>query len=142
MEKRSESDIVKKTLTLVFGEKEYEIPVLRMLAAAKWRKEYFQKVQQIRDGMKIEDAGMSPADLSKAIGNTLVGSVLSHAEQIPEIVFSYAPSLPREEIVESAYDAQFALAFKQIWQVTFQPFLGSLGLALEMSKTSESRLAS
>jgi hypothetical protein len=142
MEKRSESDIVKKTLTLAFGEKEYEIPVLRMLQAAKWRKEYFQKVQQIRDGMKVEDEGVTPAQLSKAISNTLVGSMLAHVEQIPEIVFSYAPTLPREEIMESAYDEQFALAFKQIWQVTFQPFLGSLGLALEMSKLSESRLAS
>jgi hypothetical protein len=146
MELRSDSDIVKKTLTLKFGGKEYEIPVLRMLAATKWRKEYFKRVEAIRSGMIVEDQKDNPSltstEIKQAIGNALAGALLAHAEAIPEIVFSYAPDLPRAEIEEIAYDQEFRLAFEQIWQVAFAPFLASMGLALEMSKASASQSVS
>src|SRR4029077_9791499 len=114
MEKRSESDIVLKVLTLTFGEKQYEVPVLRMIPAAKWRKEYFERTKEVSTSMLVENMD-DKGQLSKAIGNALTGALLAFPEKIPELVFSYAPSLPKEEIMEAAYDQEFSRAFAQIW---------------------------
>jgi hypothetical protein len=141
MEPRSESDIIKKTLTLHFGEKEYEVPVLRMLAAAKWRKEYFERTKDVSTSMIVENMD-DKGQLSKAISNALTGALIAFPEKIPELVFSYAATLPKEEIMESAYDQEFSRAFAQIWQVAFSPFLGALGTVLEMQKAAASQSAS
>ncbi len=136
MEPRSESDIIKKTLTLHFGDKEYEVPVLRMLQAAKWRKEYFDRTKEVSASMMVENMD-DKGQLSKAIGNALTGALIAFPEKIPELVFSYAPSLPKEEVMEAAYDQEFSRAFAQIWQVAFSPFLASLGTVLEMQKAQQ-----
>ena len=136
MEPRSESDVIKKTLTLHFGDKEYEVPVLRMLAAAKWRKEYFERTKEVSSAMMVEHID-DKGQLSKAIGNALTGALIAFPEKIPELVFSYASSLPKEEIMENAYDQEFSRAFAQIWQVAFSPFLASLGTVLEMQRTQQ-----
>jgi hypothetical protein len=136
MEPRSESDIIKKTLTLKFGEKEYQVPVLRMRKAAEWRKEYFERTKEVSSAMivdNIDDKG----HLNKAIGNALTGALIAFPEKIPELVFSYATTLPKEEIMESAYDEEFANAFAQIWQVAFSPFLANLGTVLEMQRAQQ-----
>jgi len=86
--------------------------------------------------------------LSKAIGNALTGALIAFPEKIPELVFSYAQKtvdgnpLPKEVIMEEAYDHEFSRAFAQIWQVAFSPFLASLGTVLEMQKASDSHSAS
>jgi hypothetical protein len=141
MELRSDSDILKKTLTLRFGEKDYEIPVLRMREAAKWRKEYFERTKEISASMIVDNMN-DKAQLSKSIGNALMGALIAFPEKIPELVFSYAPDLPKEEILDSAYDQEFSRAFAQIWQVAFAPFLASLGTVLEMQKAQASPLGS
>ena len=138
MEARSESDIIKKTLTLHFGDKDYEVPVLRMLAAAKWRAEYFERTKDVSASMMVEHMD-DKGQLSKAIGNALTGALIAFPEKIPELVFSYAPSLPKEEVMEAAYDQELSLAFAQIWQVAFAPFLESLGTMLQMQRASASR---
>lgn len=137
MEPRSESDIVKKTLTLHFGDKEYEVPILRMLPAAAWRKEYFARTKDVSASMMVDNMD-DKGQLSKAIGNALTSALLAFPEKIPELVFSYAPSLPKTEITEAAYDHEFSRAFAQIWQVAFSPFLSSLGTVLEMQRASAS----
>src|ERR1039458_3112934 len=105
MEARSESDIIKKTLTLHFGDKDYEVPVLRMLAAAKWRQDYFARTKDVSASMMVENMN-DKGQLSKAIGSALTGALLAFPEKIPELVFSYAPALPKEEVMEAAYRSE------------------------------------
>jgi hypothetical protein len=137
--RRSESDVLIKELKLKFGEKEYVVPVLRMRAAEKWRAEYFEKTKEVSDSMPEKfDKENDPRELSKAIGRGLMGALLQFPNKIPELVFSYAPLLPREEVLEAAYDQDFARAYKQIWQVAFRPFLDSLGMVIEMQRSQES----
>jgi hypothetical protein len=126
MNPRSESDIIKKTITLKFGEKEYEVPVLTMLASARWRKEWADVVQLASPNI-ADDITPTPEELRKAIGYSFLGSLIKFPDKLPDLVFSYAPSLPKDEILEKAYDHEFSMAFKQIWQVAFEPFLELLG---------------
>ncbi len=135
MDKLTDSDILLKELTLTFGGKQYVVDVLRSRASAKWRKEYFERTKDLSTSMLVENVN-DKGQLSKAIGNALTGALIAFPEKIPELVFSYAPNLPKEEIMEAAYDVEFSRAFSQIWQVAFSSFLGSLGMVLEMQRAA------
>lgn len=137
---RSGSDVLLKELKLKFGDKEYTVPVLRMRAAEKWRAEYFEKTKEVSDSMPAKfDKENDPRELSNAIRRGLMGALIEFPNKVPELVFSYAPSLPKEEILEAAYDHDFARAYKQIWEVAFAPFLGSLQMVIEMQRSQDSR---
>jgi hypothetical protein len=81
-----------------------------------------------------------PKELSKALNSAVFGALQRYPEKVPELIFSYASCLEahREEISEAAYDADYSRAFAQIWQVAFGPFLGSLGMVIEMQRAQES----
>lgn len=130
---RSGSDILLKELKLTFGGKPYIVPVLRMREAAKWREEYCKRTQEVAASMPMSADEKSP-DFGKTLGNALLHGLLKFPEAIPELVFSYARDLPREEILANAYDQEFTNAFGAIWGVAFQPFLASLGMALETGR--------
>ena len=143
MEPRPGPEIIKKTLTLIFDGKEYEVPVLRRNAAAAWRKEYSDRTREVSASMIVENMD-DKGHLSKAVGNALTGALIAFPEKIPELVFSYAPTqtngepMPKELILETAFDQEFSLAFAKIWQVAFSPFLDSLGAMMELQKAQAS----
>jgi hypothetical protein len=132
--KRTDSDLLLRELKLSFGGKEYRVPVLRMREAAKWREEYCKRTQKVAESMPMNVDEKSP-DFGKAVGTALFHALLQFPEAIPELVFSYAPLLPKEEIMANAYDDEFTIAFRAIWGVAFQPFLASLGMALETGRS-------
>jgi hypothetical protein len=136
---RSDSDVLLKELKLKFGEKAYTVPVLRMREAAKWREEFFARTKSVSDSLpgNFTDE-KDPAALQKAISRGVMGSLIEFPDRIPELVFCYAPSLPKDEIMEVAYDQDFSRAFAQIWEVAFAPFLASLGMVLEMQRATRS----
>lgn len=136
---RSESDLLLKQIIVKFGDKEYTIPVLRMKAAAVWRREYFERTAEISASM-IVDGIADKAQMAQSVGNALTAALLKFPEKIPDLVFSYATHLApeREAIEESAYDMDFARAFAEIYKAAFAPFLASLGTVLEMQRAQES----
>src|SRR6266436_2911018 len=92
---RSDSDVLLKELKLKFGEKTYNVPVLRMREAATWREEFFARTKSVSDSLPERfDQEHNPAALSTAIRRALLGSYLEFPEKTPELVFSYAPQLP------------------------------------------------
>ena len=101
---RSDSDILLKVLKLKFGEKEYEVPVLRMAAAAKWRQQFFERTREVGESLPQNFSGdpNDPSELRKAIQQGVFGSLLKFPEKIPEMVFLYAPDLPKDEILAAA----------------------------------------
>jgi hypothetical protein len=138
MDKRNDSEKLFKELTLRFGEKDYIVPVRRMKDSAKWRTEYFERTKDINSSMIIDNV-LDRSEVSKAVARGLMGALLAFPEKIPELVFSYAPSLPKDEILENAYDQEFALAFEKIWQVAFAPFLASLGSMMKLQNAQASQ---
>jgi len=139
---RSESEKILKELTLRFGDKDYTVPVLRMREAAKWRQEYFNRTKDVSDKMHqdVEKKAVSATDLKDSVRQALFGAMLEFPDKIPELVFSYAPSLKEkeEEIMAEAYDQDWERAFNQVWQVAFRPFLASLGMMYELQKSQVS----
>jgi hypothetical protein len=141
MDSQNDSDVLLKKLTLTFGGKPYGIPVLRMRQAAEWRKEFLVLTQEVSASMIIDTEG-DKAQIAKQVGNALTGALLAFPEKIPQLVFSYAKSLPQEEIMEMAYDEDFSRAFGMIYKEAFSPFLVALGTALEMQRAQASRSGS
>lgn len=138
------SDAVIKELKFRFGDKEYVVPVLRSIPAAKWREQYFKESKEICDSMPMHfEHERDPKKLADAVGRGLMNALLRFPEKIPEMIFSYAPCLAekKEEIIADAYDQDYIRAFAQIWQVAFEPFLGSLGMVMEMHRAQTSTLA-
>lgn len=127
---RTESDKLFKTLRLKFGETEYVVPVLRSTPAAAWREDYFKRTAEVSSAMLVENLTDK-----NAVSRGLMGALLKFPEKVPELIFSYAPSLDpkRETIMAEAYDEDFMRAFNQIWEVAFKPFLASLGMVHEMN---------
>jgi hypothetical protein len=76
----------------------------------------------------------TPGVDSKAFANGLTGALIEFPEKIIDLVFAYAPELPKEELLGSeeapgkATEEQFAHAFSQIMGVAY-PFLPQLALA-------------
>ncbi len=137
--KRSESEVLLKELKLTFGEKDYVVPVLRSRAAAKWREEYFRITKEVSEDNPTKLEETEPQKIAEAVGRGLMGALLKFPNKIPELIFSYAPSLKEheEEILAAAYDQEFQKAYGMIWQVAFRPFLASLGMVLEMQKSQD-----
>jgi len=143
--KRSESEILLKELKLTLGEKEYVVPVLRSRAAAKWREEDFGITKEVSDANPAKfEQDDDPKKIAEAVSRGLMGALLRYPAKIPELIFSYAPSLKEHEaeIMESAFDQEFERAYAQIWQVAFRPFLASLGMVLEMQRSQDTLLRS
>src|SRR5450759_2507386 len=95
---RSDSDVLLKELKLKFGETVYTVPVLRMREAIGWRAEYFNRTQQVADSLPMAFDEKRP-DLAKTLGAGLFQALLKFPDAITELVFSYAPSLPKEKIM-------------------------------------------
>jgi hypothetical protein len=106
-----------------------------MRAAAKWREQFFEQTKKVSDSMDVK---VESGDGGKAVSNALLQALLAFPDAIPNLVFSYASELPKEKILEEAYDQEFLSAFRAIWGVAFQPFLASLGMVWEMQKAQES----
>ena len=139
---RSDSDVLLKELTLTLAEKDYTIPVLRMTAAAKWRKFYFERTQQLSNAMPMQFDENSP-DLAKALRYALTGTLLEFPQQIPELIFAYAPDLPREDILAAdPYDQEWVVAFRKVWEVAFTSFLATAGMTMDLRRAIASRSAS
>src|SRR6266568_2217309 len=98
MENISDSEVLLKVLHLKFGDKEYKVPWLRMTPAAEWRQFFFQQTQGSSAAISFSLDEKSP-DVTKQLSRAFFTSLLSFSEALPEIVFAYAPSLPKDEIL-------------------------------------------
>lgn len=117
---RSEEDILGQLpITIKFGEAEYKVKPLRILKARKWRESLIESVKEI-SGTLQQDASTNPVFIQG-----LAFIFLQFPTKMADLVFSYAPDLPRETIENDATEEQLARAFGQIVQIAF-PFVGEL----------------
>lgn len=117
---RTEEEILGQLpITVKFGEAEYKIKPLRIKKAREWRTKLIEEVTSIST-MLQQDVSTSPVFIKG-----LAFVFLQFPEKMAELVFSYAPDLPKDRIEDEASEEQLARAFGQIVQIAF-PFLGEL----------------
>jgi hypothetical protein len=129
MKPRSEDDILARTpLSVKLGDKEYAIPILAVTPTRAWRKNLFAELAPILDSFSVRADG-------KSMANGLTAALLSFPEKLTDLVFAYAPDLPKEEILATATEEQIASAFSAIQAVAF-PFLPQLGMVTQLLRIS------
>lgn len=102
-------------LSVQFGAETYEIPLLRMNAQRKWRELLQKELGEIVEVMRGKDVD------SRVILRSLAASMIDFPVKISDLVFAYAPALPRKKIEEEATEEQMARAFSAIMTVAY-PF--------------------
>lgn len=139
LERTDDQKLAMAPLKVRFGAKEYEIKLRRIGAAQRWREQFIKQMSEIVGQLKVE------AGTAEAFMGGLGFVFLRFPEKMAELVFSYAPDLPREIIEGDSEDAgseeQLACAFRQIIQVAF-PFVQELGLVMQTLRLAASFPAS
>jgi hypothetical protein len=136
--KRSQDQILAQApIEVTLGEVVYKIKPLRILKSRDWRQSMMTKMGEVTNTMR-GDMGSDAAFLS-GLGYVL----LQFPEILADLVFEYAPDLPKDKIMDSetgATEEQIAVAFSKILAVAF-PFMGELKtvmMTLGASATSRS----
>jgi hypothetical protein len=129
MKPRTEDEILARTpLKVKLGEKEYDVPLLAVMAQREWRKKLFAELAPILASFNFQVNGASMVQ-------GLTASLLNFPDKLAEMVFAYAPDLPKDEILAQATEEQIAHAFSAIMAVAF-PFLPQLGMMTQILKTA------
>lgn len=136
--KRSQDQILSQSpIEVTLGTVKYSIKPLRILKSRDWRQSLITKMGEVTSRMKA-DTGSDAAFLS-GLGYVL----LQFPETLSELVFEYAPYLPKDKIMDEetgATEEQMAVAFGKILQVAF-PFTGELKTVLMTMGASATSLS-
>jgi hypothetical protein len=128
MKPRTEDDILSQApIKIKLGQKDYEVKVLTILKARKWRAQLVETLGIVFDSFKQPAVGA-------ALPSAMTSALMEFPEKLTDLIFAYAPELPRETILEEATESQIVNAFTAIMQEAF-PFLGPLGMATQVLKS-------
>lgn len=115
MAKRTDEQVTSQQGEKVrLGEKEYEIKPLTIRKAQAWRTKISPSLESM---LASEGASASPESLKSAL--------LNSPTEIADLIFDYLAlsAEEREEILDSATEAQILGAFQSLMLVAFSPFL-------------------
>jgi hypothetical protein len=125
MKARTEDDILSRAPIVVkLGDKEYSIPLLAVMAQREWRKKLFAELAPLLEAFNFTVDG-------KSMASGLTAALLNFPDKLCDLVFAYAPDLPKEEILEKATEEQIASAFSAVMAVAF-PFIPQLGMVTNL----------
>jgi len=116
-------------IKLFFGEQTYDVKVLTVIKNREWKEKL-----AVKFGVIIGQLD-APAEISNFLGG-LTMALIQMPDKLAEMVFEYAPDLPKEDILKIATDEQICLAFSEIMQVAY-PFLAQLGTMRQVAKSEK-----
>ena len=112
---RSEEEILLQQIEVTLADKPYTIKMLPIRPQAEWRK----KVVPLLSGFLA--LGNFNTEDPAAFEAGLVSILIDTPEKVLDLFFEYARELDREEIENTATEAEVALAFKKIVAVVLPP---------------------
>jgi hypothetical protein len=125
--RRSESDMLNMApIKLRLGKRDFEVPILNNKKAAEWRDKLFEALSPLVAAVDFSgiDLSSSHSQVSQAMSAKLSQELIAYPQKLAQLLFDYAPSLPKEAIVDgedAASDEQICLAFAQVAEVGY-PF--------------------
>lgn len=139
MPRTEEEKTIQAPLKVKFGAKDYDIKPLSCMKSREWR-------QQVEEQLGPMAAKIQPLKIQERyVIAGLPAAIAMFPEKMCDLVFAYAPDLPKDTILEEATEEQLSLAFSQLWEIAFANFLPQMVLAKEMlnppaSQASENSL--
>lgn len=130
--RNDEQKVKQEPLMLVFGQgdnaKTFPVKLLTMGKASEWRTQFID----------VMDKVLAPVLTEQATTVNFTSAMMQFPEKLTDMVFAYASTVNRAEVVEIATDEQMAMAFTQVWEVAY-PFLTHLGNVLKMVQANKSQ---
>jgi hypothetical protein len=134
MTPRTEDEILSRApIKTKFGTEEYEIPLLAVTPQREWRKKLFAELQPIL-------AALDPTATGQNLVAGLIASLTQFPDKLADLVFAYAPDLPKDKILAEATEEQLILAFDRIKVIAF-PFTPQLAEMRNLFKAVGSQLS-
>jgi hypothetical protein len=124
MQKRSESDMLDmRPIKVKLGTKEYEIPTLNNRKSAAWREKLYAALGPLVSSFDFGSVDLNARrdQVSAMMAAKLSQELIAFPERLAELLFEFAPDLPREEILDNATDEQIGIAFSACAEVGY-PF--------------------
>lgn len=114
-------------ISVTFGTEKYELKLLRTLKQREWRKKLVAQLGAILGNFSLD---ANSANVNVFQGG-LVSALVSSPEKIADLLFDYAPDLPKEKILDESTEEQIVAAFSEVMEVAF-PFLAVLKMTTEI----------
>ena len=105
---RSEEDILLQRIEVTLADKPYTIKLLPIRPQTEWRKKSLSLVYEFM--ATEEDTSKNPAEVQAGLTSILIGT----PEKMRDLFFEYARDLDRDEIENTAMEAEVAVAFEKI----------------------------
>ncbi len=114
MVERTESEVVTQApLTVTLGGKSYEVAPLVIRDSRVWRAKVIDLIAPLPQLIK------TTMDDAEGFGDVLKQIMVTMPDQIADLFFEYAKDLDRENIEQTATDAELAVAFEEVIKIAF-----------------------
>jgi hypothetical protein len=130
MERTEDQKIGQEPIQVTFNGAKYEIKLLTIKEASKWRKQAVAILAGLPRNARVS------AEDPQAFQNAVQALISDSPDATLDLFFSYAKDLPREEIENTANDAEMATAFEQVLQVGFLALSNIAKLGRAMNRQS------
>ena len=128
MKERTEEDIISKSpIEVTLGDQKYPLKPLSPNKAREWR-------TKLNETMFTIVGNMSADQTTTNIGPAMTAALVAFPEKVQELVFAWAPELPKEKLLDEATEEQFAWAYQAIMVMAY-PFLAPLLLSMKVTKS-------
>lgn len=124
MKRTEEQAVSMAPIEVVLGAEKYSIRLLNINPQREWRTKLHNALFPILDSFQAPT-------LQKALEGGLTSALLKFPDAIMDLVFEYAPYLPKDKIMEEATEEQMACAFSEIQSVAY-PYLPQLTTATQL----------
>lgn len=124
MQRTEQDKVTFAPIKAQLGEKTYDIKPLRVLPQQRWRRKLVDDLTPIVEKLEIGAVN------NKVFLRGLSAILSQFPETLIDLVFAYAPYLPKDEIMNEetgASEEQFGKVFQDIYDLVFQDFLAQLG---------------
>ena len=132
MKPRTEDEILSRApLKVRLGDRDYEVPLLAVMAQREWRKNLFAELAPI---ISTFESKLAAGSMSQG----LTAALLQFPEKIAELFFAYAKALSEEDqkkILAEATEEQLIAAFEAVKAVAF-PFSPTLEQMRQLVKAN------
>lgn len=119
------------SINLTFGGKDYEVPQLSAIKSRAWRESLISSARLLAQSLFKETNGHDE-EFFAGLGI----SYLAFPDKLAELIFAYAPQLPREEILLRATDDELIVAFSSLMKAAF-PYVKHLSLLASFDVSAE-----
>lgn len=139
---RTEQDILTRApIEVTLGGKTYEVTPLTIAESAAWRRRLGRGVADVLGGMQVQRPDGSVIRDEEALGRLLPELFATAPDLLIDLMWAYAPILPRKEIEKAATEIELLEAASEVFKLGLPLAKPIIATAVAMMNMSRMRTA-